>query len=597
MEFYIPTYPIKDKRAATELPLWVLAQLEELQTQVRQMQEGGQQSAISAQKQAEELEQLTEALLNKAEEIAHRMERVCSYIERFNADSGSGTLERDQHSGVLHLKTVELVPATDAIKWVWVNEDQCVGIPGNTMTVKAVTVDQNKRINVELYSHSMNPANILDAFDGSTDTWVEWERVVIKAKQRMKRLDDDMLFPDDSGQEMDVLQATAGKGWKVLVGLLGKLELVERPLAEFHDDPHGLTPAKLALEMEFQGDTSGMWLEIVPYHIGGQLMVLERLEVSDDGANWKVVYAPKATAKPGTNASQASLFRKDNASYQMGVARFEGSYVIRKAIPNRFMLNGARYARMVLSAGGWYEPTYGFGHRYAAVHVTETKKTTALFGLYRRSSSTDWWERVDTEPMAVGTLVIKEDQAHKVVSFIVGGAVGLATGLTSAVVSSVLGSGFVAGLGALANPLLFVVGGVLLGGVLKNLFGSTKVERRVDRQVAGIDVFKGWRSAVGIREIRVVRRRYEPHGVWTSDVITFPKMVKQVIFYPHHDVPEGTSVSYTLIADGAQYPMSSDGKSVVNLNAPAANLQVRVEMTGTEQVSPVLYSFGLEGYA
>jgi hypothetical protein len=190
-------------------------------------------------------------------------------------------------------------------------------------------------------------------------------------------------------------------------------------------------------------------------------------------------------------------------------------------------------------------------------------------------------------------MAVYEDGNVKLASRVLGGAIGLATGVTMKVMTQIIGNAAVSALGAWAAPVAFVLGAIIFGGLV-----STKVTREVERTVQGIDVFKGWRSALGIRELRVVQRTYSSGGEWVSPVYTLRRAVRQLQVWAQDEVPEGTELRYQIRAgEGDWIDVDVHGNNTITLSDQADSVQLRVQMSSNSATStPVVYAIMVEGY-
>jgi len=553
---------------ATALPLEVTGRLEQVEMDIE---------ALSSRMQSvlEESRAHTDAMHQRLLELQAKLDTMMASHQpldrvfiavRFNHEEGSGTLYRDPYIGALSLNPTGFQPMNQMIDGVWIDRQNSVGIPGNNMVIASVQSQDKGLPEVKLVSETDAHANILLAFDSSLDTWFEWERNMIIPTQKLSEIDGCMYMADSSGVERNVQQVTGGHGWTVSVFYPGFDQPVKNvPLAEFKSEPGpNDLPARLAMEISFSEVINGAWFECVPYHIGGRSTLVEKLWLSEDGVNWKEVATP----------------------VRLPVDRGDEK-------PFRIYLNRVKYMRIWFRSGGWYMPRQGFGHVFAAAFMKETRKSS-LFGFIPLPSSTSRWvERLPTEEAQVGTIAVYEDGNVKLASRVLGGAIGLATGVSMKVMTQIIGNAAVAALGAWAAPVAFVLGAIIFGGLV-----STKVTREVERTVQGIDVFKGWRSALGIRELRVVQRTYSSSGEWVSPVYTLRRAVRQLQVWAQDEVPEGTELRYQIRAgEGDWIDVDVHGNNTITLADQTDSVQIRVQMSSNSATNtPVVYAIMVEGY-
>lgn len=566
---------VPSERYTTEtlqaLPLEVVDLCERADSQMQALEKNIDARVQNMAEQVTRLQALANSISGKLQTMfgsQKPLDRVV-VVERFQDDGVSaGSLHRESLYGALTLKPRSFVNANANIAGVWIDKSASVGIPGNNMVVKSIdTADRVPR--VTLVGETDNHANILSAFDSSPDTWFEWENVVIKASQPLQLVDDCAYLYEPSSEVRRVSEVTADYGWTVSVAYPGDERLYSGVrLAELRESTDGVQTAQLTLEISLDEPVSDVWFELVPYHVGGRGFRINWLMVSEDGVSWT------------------------NVASNRFVSAYNGE---RSDVAVRFYIKRARYLRIQLYSPYWYRPSLGFGHPFHAVFIKETRKRS-LFGFVSLGSrSSKWVERRATREYAIGTIGVSDNAGVQFVSRVVGGAVGMATGLSMKILTQAIGSAAVSSLGALAAPVAFLVGALVLG----SLFLSEKVTREVERTVDGMDVFTGWRSAIGIREIRLARRTYERSGEWVSPVYRLSRPVHQLVLMAHDDVPDGTEIRYQLrVGDSWKDvdPHSQSGR-VWNLDEAVTEVQVRIQMTSErEEATPVVYGFMLEGY-
>lgn len=555
------------------LPLEITALSEQAGDEMQTVQQSLKAGVDGFARQIEELQRRASSLSGRLQAMLHAqkpLDRVV-IIERFQDDSiGSGTLHRDSLYGALTLRPKSFTNANTQIAGVWIDKKLSDGIPGNNMVVKSIDPPDRGIPKVTLVGETDNHAHILYAFDSGADTWLEWEKVIIANRQPLQEIDGCAYFYEPSSERRNVLDVTAGYGWSVSVAYPGEEQLTKGvPLAEFRQSTDGVDPAKLTLEMSLTDTVSDVWFELMPYHIGGRGFRINWLRVSEDGINWDEIASNRfASAYSGGDSAGAV----------------------------RFYIRRARYIRIQLQSVHWYKPSLGFGHPFFAVFMKETRKRSLLGFISLGSRTSRWVERRATQEYAIGTLGVSEDGGVKFMSRVLGGALGMATGLSMKILTQAIGSAAVSALGALAGPVAFLIGAFVLGSLLF----SEKVTREVERTVSGLDVFTGWRSAIGIREIRLVRRTYETGGEWLSPVYRLSKPVNQLVLYAHDDVPNGGQIKYQVRAGGDWIDVDPGSQSarVVNLDRSTSEVQIRIQMTAQDETAtPVVYGLMLEGYA
>jgi len=557
------------------LPLDVIDRCELAERQLADLSDEIRAVGNQLHSEGDSLQRQIMALQDRLTNLLHRQPVLdtIQITERFQDDNlDPGSLYRDSLFGALTLRPIGWESATTSIADIWIDRSNSVGNPGNHMVVDRIEWNEQGLPTVHLVGESDPHANLFSAFDQNPESWVEWERVVVRNKQPLQQFQQVAYFPADSGQELDVWAVTQGYGWDILVSDPNKSTPIPSKKAELLPNVDGQEPAKLTLEMVFTEIVQDVWLEILPYHIGGRGFVVDSIMTSQDGVNWK--------------ESASKLL--------VSAANTEGSSNTGAV---RVFLNDVKYVRLSLRSLGWYQPSKGLGHPFVARTIQETKRTKLLGFITLDSKHSQWTERVPTQPELVGSLAVEENGTIKLVSRVIGGVAGLITGLSMKVLTQALGAQLVAALGTLAGPIAFVVGALTLGGFILR----QEVERNVTNVVQGIDVFRGWRSAIGIREIRLVRHRYQSSGEWVSPVYRFYKPVRQIAVYAHDDVPNGTELSYQ-VRVGSQWidvdVHSLSGGNVVRLDQPVSEMQIKIQMRSSQpSLTPIVYSLMAEGLA
>jgi hypothetical protein len=441
------------------------------------------------------------------------------------------------------------------------------GIPGNNMVVESIyrPVSGDENPSVKLVGESDNHAVLLQCLDGSEDTWFEWESVVIPPQQPAVQVGRAWIY--GGSNLIDVRQVTNNLDWTVDVFHPGSEKPVENvPLATFAPAPDDTMLARLTLVFAVDEVRDNVFLDIVPYTIAGIPIILESVETSTDGTTWN-----KLDIRPGL--------------------RIMETYTLSKAV--RIALNRFSWIRITLKAGGWYSPRKGLGHMFGAVLVHERFQQKFL-GFKLKDERRQWWQRVSIGKRGIGTIVTKENDVLKIVGAVVGAAYAAAGGLAGTSIATAVSSLLGSAAAALAAPVTIVLGAILGSWLASNIF-SEKKERWIVKEETGIDVFDGWRSAIGIREIRMVQATYASSGYWISRPYRFPTAVKSIRLLASDSVPDGAEVSYHISTDGTTWLPAQKGVELP-LDKPSSSVMVRIDMSSTDKyASPVVFGFELEG--
>ena len=441
------------------------------------------------------------------------------------------------------------------------------GIPGNNLVVESISrpASGDENPSVKLVGESDNHAVMLQCLDGSEDTWFEWESVVIPPQQPAVQVGRAWIY--GGSNRIDVRQVTSDLDWKVDVFHPGSEKPVENaPLVTFAPAPTDNMLARVTLVFGVDEVRDNVFLGIVPYTIAGLPPILESIETSTDGTTWS-----RLDIRPGL--------------------RIRETYSLYKAV--RIALNRFAWVRITLRAGGWYSPRKGLGHPFGAVLVHERFQQKVL-GFKLKDERRQWWQRVSIGKRGVGTIVTKENDVLKIVGAVAGAAYAAAGGLAGTFIASAVSSLVGSVAAALVAPVTIVLGAVIGSWLASNIF-SEKKERWIAKEETGVDVFDGWRSAIGIREIRMVRATYASSGYWVSRPYLFPSAVKSIRLLASDSVPDGGEISYHISTDGTTWIPVQNGEEL-SLDKPTSSVMVRIDMNSTDKyASPVVFGFELEG--
>lgn len=496
-------------------------------------------------------------------------------IERFDSDLNTmrSSLHRNPAGGMLTLPLQEYVDKTGSIQAIRILSTLSRGIPGNNMVVANIVASRDSRPEVSLVGGANNFANIAGLFDGREDTHFEWELNVVQRRQRVVQKEGlHYLSTDRQGQdEKDVWEITRGYGWKVDVYHPEKTEPEEVDLAILADSPPA-DPATLFLEIEMSDNSVG-YIDILPLSVGGTFPVLVALDLSKDGVNWQSALKPRADM-PGAT-----------------IPLREGASLVRLL---RIPLEGNRYVRLGLRSGGWYSPRFGLAHPFAAAIIDEQFRQK-LLGFTIKSDRRVLIERTPTEKTGVGSIVVQTNTGAELAGRVLGTAYAVSSGLSMKWLTQALSKEAVAWLGTAAP----VVGAVLAFALIGGFVFSERKERSVREVVTGYDVFRGWRSAIALKEIRVVRESYRQDGEWMSRPMSLGQQCRAVRLRADYDKPNGTRIEYFVSTDGKDWKAISpisDGGTPVDLPSPFDSVYLQVKMQSADpQVTPRLYALAVEG--
>lgn len=554
----------------------------ELKTRVLDLDDTRMSVLEQVHRQLDQMAQQFGELEGRADQLATQFRKeqaaVSVWTERFDSDLGVQytTLYRDPRGGYLCLKPEEMVDNLTKVRSFRILKSLSLGIPGNNMVVERLKWGERagfRFAEIETVADTDRRANIAAAFDGSPDTMFEWERNVIPSRQRLKHVDGLQFVFADDGREMDVWQATEGKGWEVIT-VYPEQETIDpdqrERIAEFANEPG--EPAQVVFEMELEEGATGV-LNILTTASGGLMPVLYLLQGSRDGVDWKDLLKP-----PGRERLTIRLSNDERLDKQITV-----------------LVDEFRWLRIGLRAGGWYQPRLGLAHSCAIAIIDEHFAQSALFGLFKlKSEHRVLKQRVETESYVIGSLYV-ENQGAKLAAAIPVSLVLTAKGVTMGWLAKAIGAQAVQWLGAAAVPVAFLAGVAILSGVFRE--SKTRQLREI---VQGYDLFRGWRSAVAIREIQFLRAKYSTSGEWVSAPIRFASPIRRVQLYSEHSKPDGTEIKYYLSTDMSDWQEMSpvqDGGSVIELRHPTERIYLKIAMSSSnDRISPIVYSVALEAF-
>lgn len=554
----------------------------ELKTRVLELDDTRLSALEQVQAQLDALHQQVGELEGRADQLATPLRKeqaaVSVWVERFDSDLHVQytTLFRDPRGGYLCLKPQEMVDHVTKVRSFRILKSLSLGIPGNNMVVERLRWGERsgfRFVEVSTVAETDRRANIASAFDGSPDTMFEWERNVIPRRQRLKHVDGLQWVPAEDGREMDVWQATEGMGWEVIT-VYPEQEVVDpeqrERLADFADEPG--EPARVVFEMELEEGATGL-LNILTTASGGLMPVLYLLQGSRDGVQWEDLLTP-----PGRERLTIRLSNDARLDTQITV-----------------FVDEFRWLRIGLRAGGWYQPRMGLAHPCAIAVIDEHFEQSALFGMIKlKQEQRVLKRRVETEAYVIGSLYV-ENLGAKLAVAIPASLALTAKGVTMGWLTKAIGAQAVQWLGPMAVPAAFLVGVAVTSGLFRE--GKTRQLREV---VQGYDVFRGWRSAVAIREIQFLRARYATSGEWVSAPVRFGSPVRRLQLYADQTKPNGTAITYYLSTDMDRWQEVTpvqEGGTVIELREPTDRVYLKIAMsTNNDSVSPMVYSVAVEAF-
>lgn len=135
---------------------------------------------------------------------------------------------------------------------------------------------------------------------------------------------------------------------------------------------------------------------------------------------------------------------------------------------------------------------------------------------------------------------------------VAGSASAISAGLKAANVGGTLG-----GIGTFLGTNAPIIGGILaLNSLVGNLFGTKKTAKLL-AQKFGVDIFRGWRASIALRDLTLLRTIYASQSVMQTVKRTFPGPVSRIGLFAEEDIPTGWGpgdwVSYFISTDGENW--------------------------------------------
>lgn len=459
-----------------------------------------------------------------------------------------------------------------AIATITIDKAASRGIPGNHTTISNSTTPNttasiDTEPTVELVADKDPHANITYMLDDTPTSWFEWESVHVPRKQKVKKVGA-ALVTDPSGSEMDIYNATGGKGW-------GWTKYIQWPGETTWDtgvDNQGVflvdfdkqNAARLVLTLALKDRTQISYLQLTPLLQGGVYPVVRSLQSSLDNINWVTI------------AKDVYLSEKLNESLlakRIGVPDGNYSGIGIWNMGDRFI----QYIRLTLETTGSYTPEHKLGHKFYYEVLQKHKSGGWL------TKGKDWTEtkRLANPPTGVDA--------------------GYNPGNASVI------GGIIGGIAATLIPGGKLLTGFGIGSSLgQSLFGGA-VTTTISDQGEATDILAGTRSAIAIRDFEIARRTYSADGQLMTAALRFASQVRAVSLITTEEIPgdwgaEKQWLTYFISADGIDWheivPLNRSGGSKDVVEFTTDKVYLKVLMTrpdGREGETPVLKSYAIKG--
>jgi hypothetical protein len=460
-------------------------------------------------------------------------------------------------------------------------------------------------------------------FDLDPSSWFEVERNFIPPTQKLKMQGRAFVY-SESGEEKNVKEVTADLDWTAIVewpdgyqdggpdgkgkslvewrNLEKESSVLSQAISQLVGPQTGtdLNPdACLAFNLNLKVPTSLSAIKLLPFiRDDGAPITIQSLDVVADG---NIISVAK-DIELGTNRSTTRLQRE--------ILRRTGVQLVGSvfSIPTDRDISEIR----VVLTSKPISTKHGFGHIFKDV-LTEYR-TERNHVLWRSVNKWKDWGRVKynenvpkltssySRPAIVGTLMGAGQAAHVLGTAWNSAAAAAKLAGTAFKVGGTLGSA-----GAWLGRAVPWIGAILALDQLVGGFFSINKSSAVLEAKVGFDVFKGHRSAVGLRDVTLVKTIYENESVVQSIKREFPGYVSKIGLFVDEYIPEhwgaGDWITYYVSVDGTNWksiPKLADStleKSLV-LPEPTKTIFFRAIIKGNGSDTyhtPQLRHYALQG--
>lgn len=510
------------------------------------------------------------------------------------------------------------------------------GIPGSNLYIinsgKFGLVDKEPEPILE----KTDTRNFGSLFDLDQSSWFEVERNFIPQKQKVKIQGRAYLF-SESGEEKDIKEITSNYDWRAVIdwpdgyqdgGPDGKgRELVEWRNLETENsvafssastaalDNKNIDPTvKLAFNLSLNSPTALSSIKILPFlREDSSPIIIDTLEITADGSNILVAKDLELGSNKSTTKLQREILRRTGVQLTGSLLSFPTD----RAISNIRVVLSSKPAPVKL----------GFAHIFQDI-LTEYR-TERNHVLWRSVNKWKEWSRRPfnqnvpkitssyTKPGIVGSLMgvansayilgkvfnsVQTDRNTSAISNAAGSIGGVVSALNAAKIGGTLGS-----IGSWLGKAVPVVGAILALDQLVGGFFSIDKSSQVLEGRVGYDVFKGYRSAIGIRDLTLIKTKYASESIVQSVRREFPGLVNKIGLFVDDLIPEhwgpGDWITYFLSTDGITWksvPKLTDStleKSLV-LIEPTKSIFFKAVLKGNNADpyhSPQLKHYAIQG--
>lgn len=561
-------------------------------------------------------------------------------------DQANTTAMTDTDHGLVLLSPVSMERIQD-IK-VELRDSETKGIPGSNLLI----IDRGNAGGPEKEPDPVferaNSVDFSNVLDDDPNTWFEVERNFIPLRQKLTRFGRAYVF-NSAGIEQDVRAVTGDLDWRAYVQWWNQGSPDSGPdgkgvlLAEFKDVQDSVNVrnqnsiqlgttednlARLAFDLHLSTPKPLSFLNIVPFSREGQTIVIDSVKAFSQGQ--EIELARNVLASP--NLSSASSVSRE-------VLRRTGTQTTggMLSIPSNRDIDRIE---IKLSSSPIKAP-YGLGHPFAEKleHIRREQRVI-FFSIVKHENV---WTRIPymETPRQISATYSQYNLLGSLpatLSQLLGQGLGLQNDLQritqtgqnlgtslAGLLQSVnaastagkllngtkifgsVGKSITSGLGGVLGTAIPIVGGLLAAGdIIQNMFGYKK-DISVKEVRQGVDVFEGYRAAVGLRSVSLMRINFNPLCQIQSVRRSFQGPVKKIGLFVEEQIPShwgsGEWISYFISTDGESWTQVGKLTDVtidngLELPKPTETVYFRAVLRGNPEdpwSSPRLKHYALQG--
>lgn len=577
--------------------------------------------------------------VNSIQTVKNRLRDASSYYwitESFNNTSNIDT-QRSTAFVDTDFGDVRLVPAnSESIGnfTLTVQQDQLSPntLPGANLYIQSVT-NNSTTSDPSVTLITENTYDLGNILDGDPHTKFECERNFIQKNQNLLLLGRS-YYADPSGKLLDVSVVTKDLDFTLVVNWPNSGVVntgVKQRLAEYVDTfpSNDLGKVVFSFNVVFDSPTIFSTLNLAPFsRDGADISVDSIIAQTEDGQYFTLAKNISLFTGNTFNTLQTTINSK-TGTQSVGTIFYNPSN--KPIVSINIKLSSLPLQSTTLLS-------HPFSDEYVQQH------TVRHYLLFSSADNSYWWKRLpvnstpvqiqsqSTNPKLFGSTatsilstLLTAGQASKVIIIanpgasgsVIGKAVGGAAGSIAGQAQTLQGQSNITKLLGSAGGTLGVVGGflakavpyvgaaMLLSDIISG-FGAdtTRTVLKVDN---GYDVFKGWRSSLGLTELAISREQYSGSGEIYSTLRQFLVPCSRIALYVEENIPQawgpGQWLQYFISVDGSNWipidkASGSDFSKAVVLDTPTQNIYFKAILTsnsGDTYKSPILNHYTLQG--